>query len=238
MKTNDIDIIMPLKRAIMNEELRYTLRSIALNFPHRHLWLSGYQPSWVYNVKFIPVSIPYGPKYLKGPNNTLAACRNASISEDFILFNDDFFVMKRIDDFKVQHRGKLIDYLKTLRKENGHHAATEVVYDTLQKLGIKDPINYELHTPMLMNRTKLLEAWRQHLKLNPNSPPTQLRSLYGNLYNVGGEEIPDVKVYGFEEMPNGSETYISTNDDSFAQGKIGEYLRAYFMEPCKYEKDS
>lgn len=239
MNTADIDIIMPLKRAIMNEELRYTLRTIEANFPHRNLWLAGYQPSWVYKVNFVTVSVPYGQKYIKALNNTLTACRNSSISDDFILFNDDFFVMKPVVDFKNQHRGKLFDYISQFDpKPNGHKTATRLTYEVLLRLGISEPINYELHTPMLMNRAKCLAAWREYLKVNPAGDPIQIRSLYGNLYGIGGEEVPDVKIYGFDDQPTGEETYISTNDDTFVKGRVGEYVREQFSAPSRYEIDS
>lgn len=236
MTTKDIDIILPLKRAIMNEELRHSLRSIEANFPYRKIWLSGYQPNWLYEIGFIQTSIPYGQKYIKALNNLLTACRKPEITDDFILFNDDFFVMKPVKEFEVHHRGKLSDYIKQFRKENGHTDATIVTYDTLRKMGIKEPLNYELHMPMPMNRTRCLEIWREYRKLGSDKP-IQMRSMYGNLCNVGGTEVPDVKIYSAEEEPTGEEIYLSSNDDTFTKGTIGRYIMDRFKEPCKYEQD-
>ena len=74
MKTQNLDVVIPLKESEDNEELRYVLRSIAANLPHRKVFLAGFKPSWVKNVELISVEVPEGLKYSKSLANTKAAC--------------------------------------------------------------------------------------------------------------------------------------------------------------------
>ena len=44
MPTNNNDIVFVLKDHLDTDELRYSLRSIEKNFPHRYVWFVGGQP--------------------------------------------------------------------------------------------------------------------------------------------------------------------------------------------------
>lgn len=234
-----MDIVIPLKRAIINEELRYTLRSICENVSHEIVWLSGYKPSFLQGpVGEVPVSVPFGNKYNKAANNILAACKHSEVTDDFMLFNDDFFVMKPLKDFKNMHRGLLTDHMKELEVKgitNPYSHGMQRTYDLLQALGHKEPLDYGLHIPMIINKQKWIDMWKQLKELNPEGKPVHLRTFYGNIYNIGGEEIKDSKIAEFDEVPTGEEIFLSSNDDSFAQGEIGRHVMQRFRLSCKYE---
>lgn len=225
-----MDIVIPLKRAMNNEELRYTLCGIDKNVPHRTVWLAGYHPSWVKNVGYIEVRVPYGGKYAKAANNILTAARDPRVSDDFLLFNDDFFVMKPIERVEILHRGKLIDYIQKFKDQDMargmyFHGLVRT-YDALQSMGVKDPLNYSLHIPIEINKQKWLEMWKKRLEFGPE--PIHLRTFYGNLHQIGGRQTDDVKIVGQHIKPTGEETFLSTEDSSYASGKIGEYIRQQF----------
>lgn len=234
-----VDIIIPLKRSMINEELRYTLRSICENVPHNKVWLSGYRIDWAsHELGAVEVSVPMGSKYMKTANNILRACKDDRVADDFLLFNDDFFVMKPMNDFKNMHRGKLIDHITRLENEGivkAYYQGMKRTYEILQEMGFKEPLNYSLHIPMIMNKQKWLEMWRELLKINLERKPVHLRTFYGNYFKVGGRKMDDVKIANFEDEPTGKEAFLSSNDHSFVQGKMGEYVRERFPERCKYE---
>jgi hypothetical protein len=235
-----MDIVIPLKRSIQNEELRYTIRSICKNMPHRKIWLAGYSPKWLYGIGYIKVQVPYGSKYKKAAANILAACRDPRVSDDFLLFNDDFFVMQPITDFQNLHRGPLIDHLKRLEKDYAakpYYEGMKRTYDILRRMGFENPVNYGLHIPMIINKKKWLEAWEMQEEYNPKRLPLHLRTFYGNVFQVGGEQIDDVKLAKLTEIPSGEELFLSSNDNSFAIGNIGDYVRSKFYQPCKYESN-
>lgn len=208
--------------------------------PGTKIWLAGYKPDWLYGIGYVPVSVPYGGKYRKTSNNILTAVQDPRISDDFILFNDDFFVMKPTTDFQTLHRGPLIDHLNRLKAErpkvsNPYYHGIKRTYDILRRMGFDEPLNYGLHTPMIMNRVKWLEMWEKQLEFNPKGLPIHLRTFYGNMHQIGGEQIDDVKLSQFDQKPTGKEIFLSSNDNSFTIGEIGVYIRSNFPEACKYE---
>jgi hypothetical protein len=207
--------IVYICRSGKNEELRYSIRSVVKNLPHDNIWVVGQKPNW-YTGNFIPVK-DTRMKYTNARNNLKALATNNDISKDFILMNDDFFIFKKIDELQYFYTGLLQD--KALRFEtfSASGAYTRMLYSTLEKLqelGIKDPLDYELHVPMIMNREKLLNV----LKVKN----TLWRSIYGNLYSVAGKQMPDVKVYALNnrhrqsfDWENNLDYFLSTQDATF-----------------------
>lgn len=233
---NKPDIVYFVKETQINNELTYSVRSVLENFKAggRVIFYGGMpdnlRPDAHYSVKR-DVGIK---KWQRVRNVMLECCRNDNISEDFWLFNDDFFVMKkvtklepiynrRIEDLitavEGRHGGKMTEYTKQMR----HLLAT------LKGAGL-DTKNYAVHKPMLINRKKMLEV----LEKFPNEP--MMRALYGNYFNIGGIEEKDCKIamnhkIAFQE----SWQFVSTDDKIFADGEIGKMIREKFSKPCKFE---
>ena len=242
MKTQNLDIVIPLKEENDNEELRYVLRSIAQNLPHRKVFLAGFTPDWVQNVESIQVAIPDGLKYGKSMANTKAACLDSRVSDDFILFNDDFFVMKPVEMIEPVHRG-LVKKFHTLYAQldtryHNYRDGIKRVRDILEALGFDDKkvVSYELHTPMIFNKAKRLEVYALHDRFPAGDLALHTNTIYGNLFGVGGEYTEDVKYHGVDDEPDMEASFISSGDESFARGLIGQYVRSKFTEKCKYEK--
>ena len=63
------------------------------------------------------------------------------------------------------------------------------------------------------------------------------RSLYGNQFDIGGVNLPDVKIAVINKEPDHEAELLSTADNSWLVGKIGAYIREQFPEPCIYEED-
>ena len=61
-----------------------------------------------------------------------------------------------------------------------------------------------------------------------------MRSIYGNINRIPYVKHPDVKVYGLDEVSEDPD-FLSTDDDSFTKGKIGEYIRSVFDKPSRFE---
>jgi hypothetical protein len=215
-----------------NEELRYSLRSIEKNSPGHRVWVIGYKPSW-YNGLFMSVpdtSTKFGNIRLA----MIAACNNPEISDDFVLMNDDFFLIKPINEWKVYNGGLLSDKIARYRKiypTSTYLILLKKTFTQLKHMGIRNPLDYDIHVPMIFNKTKLLEV--AYMQLKP-------RSLYGNIHQIASETITDVKRYASDSYMNSlsymdSEyPFISTEDKSFDTVKE-EMLGEMFSEPSKYE---
>lgn len=234
-----MDIVIPVKRAYINEELRYTLRSICKNFSHRKIWISGYLPPWVTGpVGHIEAPYPPGSKYKKVVANNIAACRDQRISENFYLFNDDFFVMKPVEKFENYHRGPISESLERLRAITAasfYMRSLALTERILKDMGIKEPMDYGLHIPIVINRVKWMEAWKKQLELNPHQEVVHMRTIYGNMNKLASKRMDDIKILSLEKVPTGEETFLSTVDSSFHQGRVGQYVRKRFLDPCQCE---
>ena len=108
-------------------------------------------------------------------------------------------------------------------------------YAKLERMGIQEPLSYETHTPMPMEKGRLGEVMQY-------CPPNLWRSLYGNIQKVGGEEIKDVKVYYRERFSSISYDYIkptipliSTDDESFLSIR-DKILKKRFDKKTQYER--
>ena len=200
-----------------NEELRYSIRSVEKNLPHNNIWVIGQSPEW-YKGSFIEVK-NVNSKYPNARANLDALIRSKLITEDFILMNDDFFIMRPIEKISYFYEGTLLERAERNELLTTTGAYTQLLYNThdkLVKMGIEEPLNYEMHIPMIMNKKKLKEVLKNKACL--------WRSLYGNIYEVGGTDREDVKVYvNNSSNPKSYEwrgknfPYLSTQDSSFAE---------------------
>ena len=229
---DNLDIVYFVKPDLVNNELRYSLRSVEKNFPSRKVIFYGGQPIELIPDMACPV-IQHGQnRYEKVRNMLRAACENDEITEDFWLFNDDFFVLSRVRSEKPFIRGTLQSRIKDIEaKQNGMTTAySRQLRRTMHILKINgyQQLDYALHVPMLINRSKALEV----INAFPDSP--MFRSLYGNYWDLGGTVIDDVKIQNNAAVPEDAK-YLSTDDNSFSKCQAGDYLRSRFTKPSKYE---
>jgi hypothetical protein len=197
-----------------NEELRYSIRSVEANLPPGKIWVVGGKPSW-YSGNYIPVEESAGKQH-SAIKNLSAIVQSDEIQEDFVLMNDDFFVVKPVKEIKTYHGGSLADKIsmrKLITPGSRYVQLLEKTCKSLQKIGLTEILDYEIHVPMKMSKTGLRESLRFG---------TQWRSTYGNTHRIGGEEIRDVKIYGSMDMMDLSynmdnlvSEYLSTDDKSF-----------------------
>lgn len=208
-----------------NEELRYSIRSIVKNTDVKNIWIFGDKPDW-YDGNFVYVN-PDPNKFKNTQKCLKEICSTKQISDDFILMNDDFYITKYISNIPYYHGGSMYDKIENYMSIYGSNQYSRLLAfaaNKMKKHKIEDPLDYELHVPMKMNKNNLIKILDYSL-----SP----RSFYGNYFNVGGIQIEDVKIrkHGDTVKDIG---FISTEDDSFLL--IKERLQELFPEPSKYEK--
>jgi hypothetical protein len=210
-----------------NEELRYSIRSAVENLPHDNIWVFGGKPDW-YIGNHVTLK-QNSDKYNNARSNLAAVARNYDVSENFILMNDDFFIIKPMEEMGIYHRGTLQSHIDMIKVSIGYRTLLEETNNALNYIGYDNPLSYELHVPMIMHKTGLAKVVRM-LGL--------WRSNYGNVYNVGGEWHDDVKIHNhvtLDKIINSPLPFISTNDETF-QGVLDSYLKDAFPNPSKYEK--
>ena len=222
------DIVYFVKESENNDELRYSLRSLK-NINHRRVFIIGHKPAWVSDrIINIPTK-QLGKKYDNVYQNWFLLLADERISEQFILMNDDFFIMKPTPVMPTLRRVEPIDhYIDVFTKINPvtHYVKTmRGVRDLLKSWGFEKIDSYELHTPMLFEKSKLRLLFK---KVTTKYTGGHIRTLYGNYFQIGGERVHDVKVLeGIKSIPY-SERFLSTSDGSFENHPVGEYIRRKF----------
>lgn len=225
------DLIYILKADIETEELKYSLRSVERNFPINRVWFVGGQPEGLEPDIRLKHDQVGNSKWEMIRSSMWKAVSDERLSEDFFLFNDDFFVMEPVDtdSFRNFVDGTLGRRIDELHSESGMNAYTRTLFKLEQELKtMHEPtMNFDVHLPMLLNKEQVRST------LYKCSSP-QMRSAIGNINRLPFVIHPDVKVYDLESVPV-NETYLSTNDDTFRKGNVGKYIRETFTTKSRFE---
>lgn len=229
MNTKDLDVVYFIKDGTRNEEFRYSLRSICKNMPFARVWVFGGCPTNIVPDVRIRVQQEGITKWDRVHAMFKLACENKELSENFILFNDDFFIMKPTDRIDPYYRDTLEEHVKVLGQGLYAHMLTGI--DEELKSRKLSTYSYELHIPFIFNKKKLLKL----LEDNPDLRCT--RTMYGNTYKIGGERKSDVKIfsdrpafdYKNSDMLSTDDSVININNDAW------RWLKNQFPNKCKYE---
>ena len=158
-------------------------------------------------------------------------CHHKLITDNFWLFNDDFFIMEKVEKPCNYYCGDIYKRIVTLEDKFGDF--TPYSYELrkmakeLESMGLSTK-NYALHVPILINKQKMIEV------LNMTDCP-MFRTIYANYVELGGEEIQDVKITSKDKLYKGG-IYLSTEDKAFNDGLVGKQIRDKFPDSCKYER--
>lgn len=243
-----LDLVYIVKPEEKNEDLRYSLRSVAKFVPHEKIWIVGYKPSWIQNVNYIS-TVQKGTKWDNSIINIIAACQSEQISDNFVLMNDDFFAIKPIKDLEYSINislGSLATAVKKYEKASSQwKKAFKQVYDLLKELNIPEPYyNYESHTPLIINKQKYLEVMKlpEVIRFRKTSKVLHKRSLYKNIDKITPRIISrDIKTHrridDTQRIMNICD-WLSVYDDQVgnpAFATLNGLLQTLFPEPCEYE---
>ena len=207
---NKMDIVYTLRDKYDSEELRFSLRSLK-NIPHDKVFFVGGCPRLAKNIIHIRTE-QTGTKYKNTTNNLITACNDPRISANFILMNDDFFILektgpKELNFYNGTVQSNIDGRLKKYPNGNPYIRGMIQTKEFLQGIGIAEPLSYELHIPIVLNKKKFLKIY--DLPGVDSIPCFHKRTVYGNLYLKGGNDTRDVKVFG---------------GDGFLPKKIGQFL--------------
>lgn len=201
-----MDIVIPyLKNG--SGELEVCLDLIKKNFPHR-------------NIHVVDKHDMYPNRYVSHIEQILKlkwAIENLDLTDEFYLFNDDFFVLEPVDGTPYYHKGTLEDHAASRPFRDIYSRTLKFTSDYLGE----GALSYEVHLPFLFNKEKLYSLINSlQGEIEGQSCPL-IRSTYGNKYKVGGEYTEDVKnIKDFE-----GKTYLSTTESTFRRS-IGDYIRS------------
>ena len=225
-----------LVRTGANEELRYSLRSLAANIPHDRVWIVGACPTWLTGVRHLP-SRANKTKWGNLPRDLVAVAKQADLSPTFSYWNDDFFALRPMPAIETYHRGPLSAYIGAKGAACSNYIMGQrQTLKLLRSWGYSEPLSYETHMPLVMDKAVAAEALERALKEGSAIRALAYRSLYGAVAGLAGEQIEDMKKTRPDAgIPEGWD-WISTSDGSFANGRVGREIRAMFPEPSQYER--
>lgn len=236
------DIVIPLGDGSIwqNNELRYCLRSIARFMRGVGIvWVIGERPDFLSEaVVHIPAEDNGRSREENILNKILIACDRRELSKEFLLFNDDFFLMKKTYAAAVPHY-----YHSTLEhfhstKINGRYknALANTIAD-LQQRGLPTRY-YDIHVPVLYEKERFRDIMWSYDWNKPDG--YVIKSLYCNTAGVHGVSLPDLKIaHPVERLHDLTELIGDRFMFSVHNGGLNwlmmEFLQRMFPERCIYE---
>lgn len=237
-----MDIVYTLKQSSKNEELTYSLRSL-VNLPHDKIYFVGGHPSGInmHKIKYIPTPV-LDSKYDTTTNNLCVISKLEELSDNFIWMNDDFYILQEIQNPVKElslHKGFLTSNISEFKSRNGgkltnYMRGVEHTCEYLKPLGVKLPLDYELHTPFIYNKYNVRSMFNLPGIFTVTS--LQPRSVYGNLYTKHSIEHSDCKILrntivNYDKLS--SWKFLSSSDQTWP--KVKDFLSSKFKEKSEYE---
>lgn len=212
-----------------NNEIKYSLRSVEANLPHRNIVIVGEKPDFLKNIVHVPAKDPTNYKSYNTLYKMKIACRSNKISDDFVLMNDDFFVMKPVDKIPYYHKGYLKDTVKNFEYPGSkYHRTLKRTADMLEKAR-----DFEIHCPFIFNKTKFLKLF-EAFDLNEGHV---YRSVYADYYRIRGKFYHDVKIYTVHDLYLlENEEFLSVSPEVVQKPAIERFLESNFPNKSRFEK--
>lgn len=232
------------------DELRYSLRSMVAHygqlgqvhvFGGRAPWFSEHVRHW-----------PVRQTYQKHENTwrvwsqIASACQRGELPDRFLIMNDDYFLLRPVDEVPVYASGTLAGWIAARAQSRLIVETIERTQRMLVELGgpaLPDQLGYELHVPLVVHGPTLARIWPQLDQWTRGGRMTHRiakRSAYANLAGCTDVELmhQDCKViHSGDPMPDGP--WVSTSDESFMMRNVhpvGQLIRTRFTDATRFER--
>lgn len=183
-----MDLVIPLRDVPSmydDEELRYALRSIDKHFDAGDVWCVGSPREWL-TVNWIDKRDDQRYRFENARQKVAEACKCPAISDPFVLWNDDFFLLKDTStDLPDYYDGTIQDRIASAGGD--YRALME------RTLPYSDGRNYSVHVPMVIHKELFLKTQREGMLF---------RNVYGSASPNKKAEIKDPKMYRKEHHQN------------------------------------
>lgn len=231
MSSNDIVYIYSYSSSKWRgQELRFSLRSLekyGRNF--RDIVIVGDKPIYINDGKInhIPCGNKQGNKERAIYEKLLIACKEETISDPFIAFQDDYFLVKEIDFSKLKYF-----YCNTLEERLSKRTPKDIYWHALQNtLSVLDDKSlstkhFDIHYPIKYHKEKFIEVMTGHDWTIKGG--YVIKSLYANSLKIKGEQKKDAKIFFSRSKKNIKEVIRST--DLFSTDKISREMGETFLE--------
>lgn len=233
----DVLYILGAGSKFKNRELKFSLRTLQKHLKDvDRVVIVGENPGFLspeVTFKYIPEA--EGNKEYRIAAKICNAIKAGVVSNDFLFFNDDFFLTQNFSAKNYPYYFK--SYLNIYKQDDAYSKALQQTHDYLYNID-KAVKNFDVHLPIIYNASKFLaleNVWNDSQKLQFG---LVVKSTYCNYYNIKGLKHHDTKLRilqtykDFERIYN---THLFTcYDYGFVNG-VEDYLEYKFPEPSKYE---
>lgn len=197
-----------------NKEVFFSVRSLAQNMLDlRDVYIVGEDPKNLPRVIHIPASDETKDKWRNAFSKTKIACSIKNLSADFLLMNDDFFMLEPFmgEDWPFY----------ALKNGNG---------------GTCGPVDFSIHCPIRLNKEMYLSMPMSGLEKGHLSP----RTFYANFYKAPPKYTSDftIRVNKFsipiEEQIEGKPCF-SISDGAMIDKGFLNFLQEKYSVPSQFE---
>jgi hypothetical protein len=227
-----IDIVIPLGKGSVwdNNELRLSLRSIEKYLTgYRSIYIVGEYPEWLQNCIHVPINDTEKISDKNIMHKIAAACLLHEVSETFIMFNDDHYLLSpyHAPGFPYYYHKNLTDYITQRRGDIYAIRAT----NTLNHLKANNlPAKFfDCHTPILYNKQAFLGIVNS-ADWDNSRQGYIIKSLYANSLSIEGVELINDHKY---QVPTPAPLMSTFPRVSAAMRK---FLFEQFDKPSKFER--
>lgn len=243
MEKKGISVVIPISDKSKNhKELIYAIRSLEKN-------LKGIGDIFVVGTIIKPLK---GLKYIQCKDEPtskfkerniyrkiLAAIAHPEVTEDFVVSNDDIYLLNEFDanNLPYFHKNSLED---TMAKNIGDYRKS--VNHTRKYLlkNEKPTLDFDTHFPIIYNKKKFIDTFVCN-DVNWDQPfGYVIKSFYTNSLEIKGEFGGDCKIHhsmSYNELKNkiGTKSFFSTSDRSLNDDMI-KLLNELYPDKSKFEK--
>jgi len=219
-------------------EIKYCLRSIEKHLiNYNKVWLIGVKPTFLNDkINFIEHKDIYTNKARNIMAKILRASTEKEITPNFMLFNDDYFLLQQMDavNFPNYYKSDLEYTVKVNVGEYQKHAKATLIELAQQRSTI---LNYDVHLPTIFNKYLYKKTVE---KLNWNIPFGYIsKSIYCNLNNLPGEFVSDCKISHAYTLPrilqlNEGRQMFSTAEPAMCLA-MRKYIQTLYPEKSSFE---
>jgi hypothetical protein len=208
--------------------LRYSLRSL-INSDCRRVYLIGDCPNWLKNVVHVPHVSIVGHKLADVICKLRLFCERKESPKEFTFSNDDFFILEKVAHIENFHKG----FFEV--KRNYYRKAYSNTLEALQVNGIENPLDAEVHCPIVFNRNELQDVLRA-----TDGELILFRSLYFNLFSRKrsprfiGQDFKVRNGQGLQEAFQ--RPFLSVDDATADLPEFRTLIQEKFPTPSVYEK--
>lgn len=208
--------------------IKYVIRSAVKNLEFNKLIIVGEKIKGIKPDIFIKRKDKKGERIKNVARKIIAVAKNKKISKNFILLDDDTFIMKKCI-IHPAHKGMLRKNIKE-RKIKGMplNEHWQAAIKTKELLG-RRTIDYSVHTPFEMNKQNVLDLEK---KYKISSGKYLIKTLYGNIYCPEAERVEDYKTKKYKDYDR---DILSTIDEVEKTKEFKDFMESKFPNKSKYE---